>query len=109
MKANIYIENEIIGTTNFRIADESMGGIIGDFLPNENYEKYRNEIQSLTESKGIANVSDFNFKLELKDYQILNPQGGIGITDLKDFDEIIIESVGNEQEIIERIKKEASS
>lgn len=109
MKANIYIENELIGITNFRIADESMGGIIGDFLPTENYEKYKNKIQSLSESKGIANVSDFNFKLELEDNLILNPEGGIGITDLKEFDEIIIESAGNERGIIERIKKEASS
>ncbi len=109
MKANIYINNELIGFTNFRIADESMGGIIGDFVPNNNYGKYKTEIQLLTENKGIANISDFNFKIELDNNHILNHEGGIGISDFEEFDEIIIESAGIEQEIVERIKKEASS
>jgi hypothetical protein len=54
MKAKILIDNEVIGTTNFRIADESMGGIIGDLTTNENHKKYKAEIQSLADSKGVV-------------------------------------------------------
>ena len=103
----VYIDEKIIGTADFKISDESMGGIIGDFIPNESYQNYKNQIQSISENKGIANISDFNFRI-LIDGNELKPVGGIGITDLKEFDEIIIESAGNNQELIERIKKEAS-
>ncbi|MEY3240195.1 MAG: hypothetical protein RIR11_1633 [Bacteroidota bacterium] len=80
-----------------RISDESMGGIIGDLILNENYQRYKNRIQSKTEEKGIANVSDFNFRFLIDDYE-LSPEGGIGITDFIEFDEIIIESADNQQD-----------
>ena len=105
MKANIYIESDLIGSTHFKIADIGMGGIIGDLSPNENYKKYRPKIQSLTENKGIANSEDFKFIIKLNDNQILNPEGGIGITDMKGYNEIIIESAGNPYEIIQIIDK----
>ena len=108
MKAKIFIKEDYIGNTNFRIADERMGGIIGDLIPNESYKKYQGIIQSLTEKKGIANISDFNFRIIINDGYELNPIGGIGITDSEKFNEIIIESAGNELKIIDRIKKEAS-
>ena len=108
MKAQIYINHDCIGETNFRLVDESMGGILGDLITNDAYEKYKIKIQSLSEKKGIANISDFNFRILIDNKRQLNPEGGIGITDIKEFDEIIIESTGNRQEIIERIKKEAS-
>jgi hypothetical protein len=108
MNAKIFINNELIGETNFRISDESMGGIIGNLNQNNNYEKYKSKIQLLTEKNGIANISDFNFRILINNKKELNPEGGIGITDFKEFDEIIIESAGNNQETIEIIKNKAS-
>ena len=107
MTGIVYIGENTIGTADFKISDESMGGIIGDFIPNEFYQTYKKQIQSISEKRGIANITDFNFRI-LIDNKELEPVGGIGITDLKEFDEIVIESVGNRQEIIERIKEEAS-
>ncbi len=109
MKANVYIGNDLIGTTNFQISDETMGAVIGDFFPNEHYKKYQTKIQSLTKDKGIANMSDFKFKLEIEEKHIVSPAGGIGIIDSKELDEIVIESAGNGKEIIERIKREIVS
>lgn len=107
MKAKIYLDNDLIGTANFKIADESMGGIIANFIPNEHYNHYKQLIQSKTSEKGIANVSDFNFRIVVDNYE-LTPEGGIGITDLAELDEIIIEAAGLEQKIMERLKKEAN-
>ena len=104
MKGKIYIDEDLIGETIFKMADESMGGIIGFFIPTSNYEKYKKKIQFLTKEKGIANISDFNFSITIENEEELNPRGGIGITDIKGY-EIIIESAGNEQSIIEKIKK----
>ncbi len=108
MKAKVYINENVVGTTNLKISDESMGGIIGELVPNENYNLYKSNIQSLSEKKGIANCSDFDFILELDNKQKLNPEGGIGISDFKDFNEIIIESAGNSNEIMELIKNASS-
>lgn len=108
MKAKIFISDVLIGETIFRITDESMGGIIGDLIPFEDYGKYKTKIQFLTEEKGIANMSDFNFRILIDNTRELNPVGGIGIIDSEEFEEILVESAGNNREIIERIKKEAS-
>jgi len=104
MKGYIYIDENLIGESNFRISDASMGGITGDLIPNEKYQKYRSQIQSITEKTGIANSSHFNFRILIDEIE-LNPEGGIGISDVLEFDEIIIESAGNSQELIKRLKK----
>ena len=96
MKGIVYIENEKIGEAKFIIIDKTMGGIGGDFVPYKNYKNYQSKIQQCYEEKGIANSDDFNFKILLSDGKMLNPKGGIGITDSKEFDEIYIESIGND-------------
>jgi hypothetical protein len=107
MEAEIYINTYIVGQANFRIADESMGAIIGELKPNANYEKFKEKIQVLTEEKGLANSSELSFRIVINKTIDLKPEGGIGITHIKSFDEIFIESAGNGQEVIEMIKKEA--
>ena len=94
MKGFVYIENEKIGEAKFIITDKSMGGIGGNFLAYENYKKYQTKIQQCYKEKGIANCSDFDFRIILLDGKILNAEGGIGITDAKEFEEIYIESLG---------------
>ena len=80
-----------------------MGGIGGDFIPYESYKKYQAEIQKCYDKKGISNLQNFNFKIILSDETELHPDGGIGITDSQDFDEIYVESAGNSEDIIQKI------
>lgn len=94
MKAYLYIDNDKIGEVNFSIIDESMGGIGGDLIVNDNYKKYQPSIQQHFEKQGISNVDNFNFRILLEDNTELKPKGGIGVTDSADFDEIYVESAG---------------
>ncbi len=94
MKGFLYIDNDNIGEVNFSIIDESMGGIGGDLIANDNYKKYQPTIQQHFEKHGISNVDNFNFRILLEDNTELKPEGGIGVTDSANFDEIYVESVG---------------
>jgi len=94
MKAFLYIGTEKIGEVHFSIIDESMGGIGGNLIANDNYKKYQPTIQRHFEKKGISNVDNFNFRILLEDNTELKPEGGIGVTDSVDFDEIYVESAG---------------
>ncbi|MGO4773908.1 hypothetical protein ACEN2I_19900 [Flavobacterium sp. W22_SRS_FK3] len=71
-----------------------MGGIGGNLIANDNYSKYRFAIQQHFDRKGVSNVEDFNFRILLEDNTELKPEGGIGVTDSADFDEIYVASVG---------------
>ncbi len=94
MRACLYIDNDKIGEVNFSVTDESMGGIGGDLIANDNYKKYQPTIQQHFEKQGISNVDNFNFRILLEDNTELKPEGGIGVTDSADFDEIYVESAG---------------
>src|SRR5687768_5520853 len=103
MKGTVFIYNAEIGSADFKVIDESMGGIQGELNPTENYKKYKVQIQELFDKKGIANSEDLNLRIVLDDNTVLRPEGGIGITDSRDFNEILIESAGLESEVIERM------
>ena len=107
MNAVVYIDETKIGETFFKVTDESMGGITGNLIPNQNYQSYKNDIQLISDKKGIANIDDINIKIVVNE-KVLTPEGGVGIIDIEEFEEIIIESSGVEQNIIEAIKNEAS-
>ncbi|MFC5624987.1 hypothetical protein [Algoriphagus winogradskyi] len=79
---------------NFLVTDESMGGIGGDLIANDNYKKYQPTIQQHFEKQGITNIDNFNFRILLEDNIELKPEGGIGVSDSADFDEIYVESAG---------------
>jgi hypothetical protein len=102
MRAFLYIDNNKIGEVNFSITDESMGGIGGDLIPNDNYKKYQPTIQQHFEKQGISNIDNFNFRILLVDNTELKPEGGIGITDSADFDEIYVESAGLDLSVFEK-------
>jgi hypothetical protein len=40
----IYIDNNIIGEADFKVIDENMGVIGGDFIAYAHYENYRSQI-----------------------------------------------------------------
>jgi hypothetical protein len=103
MKGIVFIDNDEIGSADFKVIDESMGGIQGELNPTQNYKKYKKRVQDLFDKKGIANVDDFNFKIILDNKTELKPEGGIGITDSSEFDEILVESAGLDYKIIEII------
>lgn len=105
MKGFLLINNEKIGESNFTVIDETMGVIGGDLIAYESYDKYQIEIQKCCDKKGIANIHNFPFRIILSDGIEIFPFGGIGITDLPEFDEIYVESAGNLKEIIQKIKE----
>ena len=104
MKGTIYIDHIEIGYAMFTITDEAMGGIVGQLVPNENYNSYKDKIQALTASKGIASIEDFQLHIKINNEFELRPTGGIGITDIPEIDEIIVESAGIDHQIIEKMK-----
>ena len=81
-----------------------MGVIGGELNPIDTYKKYKKQIQKLFNKKGIANVEDFNFRIILEDKTKLEPEGGIGVTDCSEFDELLVESAGLDSRIIKKIK-----
>ena len=105
MKGFLLIDNEKIGELNFAVIDETMGAIGGNLIPYESYHKYQIEIQKCCDEQGIANINNFNIRIILSDNTELYPVGGIGVTDLFEVDEIYVESAGNSEEIIQKIKK----
>jgi hypothetical protein len=104
MKGFLYIDNYKLGEVDFKIIDESMGGIGGVLIANDDYKKYQPIIQEHYEKSGISNMDDFSFRILLADKTELIPMGGVGVTDSKDFDEIYVELTGLDFEIIEKIK-----
>jgi hypothetical protein len=103
MTGLLYVDSHKLGAVDFNVTDESMGGIGGIMKPLPDYELYREQIQDLSDTKGIANADDLNFRIVLEGDILLKPLGGIGVTHSRDFDEIYVESAGIESEIIEKI------
>jgi len=104
MKGFLYIGNDKIGEVDFKIIDECMGGIGGNLIANDNYKKYQKVIQHHYERRGISNIDNFNFRIMLEDNTELIPQGGIGITDSVEFDEIYVESAGLDLSMLKNAK-----
>ena len=94
MRGFLYIDNDKIGEVDFKVIDESMGGIGGNLIANDNYKKYQSTIQQHFEKQGISNMDNYNFRILLEDNTGLKPQGGIGVTDSAEFNEIYVESAG---------------
>ena len=97
------LDGERLGEIDFKVIDESMGGIGGQLEPFPAYTKYWDKIQSLNDSKGIANIDDFGFNIILQGDISFNPEGGIGVTDSREFDEIYAESAGVPPDIVNLI------
>lgn len=104
MKGILYIHNDNIGVVSFSVIDERMGGIGGYLITNDNYKKYQPTIQQHFEKQGISNIDNFHFRIILEDNTELQPEGGIGVTDSADFDEIYIESTGLDTGTMNKIK-----
>lgn len=108
MLGQLFIDNENIGEVNFEFFDESMGVIGGKLLPNANYRKYQSTIQEHFERNGISNIHDFNYKIFIDNLE-LKPEGGIGVTDSKEFNEIFVESGGLDEITLEKLRLHSSN
>lgn len=104
MKGTLFIDNDIIGVVNFSTIDETMGATGGYLITNETYKIYQPAIQQHVKNQGISNSTHFNFRIVPEDQSELKPQGGIGITDCKEFDEIYVEAAGLDFRTMDKIK-----
>lgn len=103
MKGQIFIDNSEIGTVNFKIIDESMGAIGGDFVATENYREVKSEVQKLTDKNGNANSENFKFRVFIDNVEF-NPVGGICLTDSKEFAKIYLDVAGLTQSELKKVR-----
>jgi hypothetical protein len=104
MKGYLTLYGERLGEIDFKVIDESMGGIGGRLVPFPAYSKFRDIIQSLYDSKGVANIDDFEFSIILQGDISIIPEGGIAVTDSRECDEIYVDSAGVHPDIISMIR-----
>jgi hypothetical protein len=87
LKAKIYSHKLLIGTTDLKIGDESMGCVFGDFFPTENYYKY---VQKSVWEFWKASKTDYKkwkslrFNVQLENGYFLYPNGGYTFDDKPD-------------------------
>lgn len=104
MKGFLYIAKDKIGEIDFSVIDESMGVIGGTLHPNTKYMIYQSSIQKCYEQQGVANINQFNFRVVFEDNSVLNPEGGIGVTDAVNCEDIYVEAAGLDIEVINKIR-----
>jgi len=108
MKAKIYSNKKLIGTSDLQITDESMGVVSGKFIPNENYDKIRKtiwEFHNSTSNSNFDELEKLRINAQLKNEVFLYPIGGFLITDIEKLpkEELEFEAVGNYRHVIEDI------
>jgi hypothetical protein len=104
MKGYLLLDGVKLGEVDFKVIDEGMGGIGGNLKPFDSYYLYQEKFRSICDSKGVANIEDFNFVIQIDGIDELMPAGGIGVTDIAGFDDIFIESAGINYDTIELMK-----
>lgn len=106
MNANIYSNKKLIGTSELKISDESMGVVSGRFVPNKNYNEIRKAIWDFHDSSSNDRFDKLNklrINAQLENGVFLYPLGGFLITDFKEFpnEELEFEAAGNYRHVIE--------
>lgn len=101
MKGYVSIQQERLGEVEFKIIDLSMGCIGGLLSSYPAYTIVKDKIQAICELKGIANIDDFDFEVCFENNIAIEAQGGMGITDIADSDEIYVECGGVDQKILQ--------
>jgi hypothetical protein len=87
MKAFIYSNKLLIGTTDFRNQFGSMGHIWGNFYPNEDYETIRPQVQAflLSDNRNLNDWLALRFNVQLENGHFIFPVGGYDLSDFPDF------------------------
>lgn len=107
MKGLVYIGKDLIGHSDLRIIDESMGVISGELETTTLYHQYQFKIQEHCNEKGISNSQDFPYRMLMNEKE-LQPEGGIGITDIPGLAEISVEAGGLDLDTMEILRQEAA-
>jgi len=103
MKGGLFLYDELIGEVDLEIIDSSMGVIGGKLDCTTNYNKFKNQIQRFCSEKGIANSDDLPFVILVNDNIKLMPEGGIGVTDIKGFEEVHVNAAGLDLEKLNKL------
>lgn len=106
MKATIFSHKDIIGTANLEVGDFSMGGLFGNFYPNENYfEKIQKYVWKFWSSRKVnyEEWTSLNFNIQLENGMFLKPMGGITFDDIEESEneQVRIDLLGIDTKIIE--------
>jgi len=100
--AELYIDEILLGILYLEVADLAMGALSGMLIPGENYQRFKNEFQQITESKGLVNSDDFNLNVRIENNLKLEPEGGIALYDFKKIDEIQVDVAGLDSDVISK-------
>lgn len=89
MKANIYSNKLQIGIVDLKIYDESMGGLGGEFVPNDNYLKIKDKVLKFNDAKkkDFTLWNSLRINVQLENGYFLQPMGGIKIYDFIELQE----------------------
>ncbi len=90
MKANIFSNELLIGTTDLKLSDESMGCVYGVFLPTQNYfDKVQQHVWKFWETKNpdYEEWNKLRLNVQLENGYFVYPIGGYTIEDIKDLQE----------------------
>ena len=89
MKANIYSDKLQIRIVDLKIYDESMGGLGGEFIPNDNYLKIKDKVLKFNaaEKKDFTLWNSLRINAQLENGYFLHPMGGIMIYDFIELQE----------------------
>jgi hypothetical protein len=91
MNGYLKLGDVILGEVNFKVIDETMGVVSGILKPYPEYFSYQNKFQNIVDGKGIVNSSDFEFSVDIPNIDKITD--GIGITDVKEYEDIEVEIV----------------
>ena len=87
VKAKIYSHKELIGTTELKVGDESMGCVYGDFIPNETYYKtFQKSVWDFwrTNKPNYKKWYSLRLNVQLENGYFLFPTGGYTIDDIQE-------------------------
>ncbi len=90
MRADVYSNEILIGTTDLKLGDESMGCVYGEFVPNQNYFNKVQEIVWKFWETGKPNFQEWDLlrlNVQLENGYFLYPIGGYTIDDIEDLRE----------------------
>ena len=106
MKGKIYSKKKLIGTSELKVTDETMGVVSGIFIPNENYIEIRETIwnfHNLNLDNNFDELNNLRINCQLENGVFLSPIGGFLITDLKELlgEDLKFKAAGNYRHQIE--------
>ena len=106
MKADIYSNNNLIGTAELELIDENRGVVSGIFTPMDNYREIRKTIWAFHNPKSTVSNADLNklrLNARLENGWFLFPLGGFLITDFEELSnkEITFEAAGVYPHVVE--------